>query len=119
MLIDDDQDLLSLMKTSLEQQGYLVEARTSAPCREDISDTSPAVIFMDICLENENGAALCRAIKKDALATGTPVILISGHDDDLLHEEAASGLADGCIGKPFQMAELHDLAAYYTGRQKS
>ena len=113
MLVDDDEDLLSLMKTGLEERGYRVDARTTAPRKEDITGLNPAVIFMDIGLRDENGAALCRAIKHDARATGTPVILISAHDDALLHQEAASGLADGCLRKPFSMEELHALAAQY------
>src|SRR6185436_14321250 len=91
MLVDDDEDLLSLMKTGFQKHGYAVDARTTAPRREDITDGDPAVIIMDIGLEDENGAALCRAIKRDARAIGTPVILISGHDDAELHQEAASG----------------------------
>lgn len=113
MLVDDDKDLLYMMKQSLEKEGYNVGSRTSAPGKKDIVDTHPAVIFMDVNLSGENGAALCRAIKHDAAASDTPVVLISGDDDDLLHQEAASGHADGCIGKPFRMEELNGLAAYY------
>ena len=113
MLIDDDEDLLALMKASFEHKGYTVDARTTAPRREEILGTRPAVIIMDVSLKGENGAALCHAIKQDPGAGRTPVILISGHDADLLHEEAASGHADGCVTKPFTMQELHDLAALH------
>lgn len=75
MLVDDDADLLGLLRSTLEKEGYRVEARTSAPGRQDILDVDPSMIFMDVGLSEENGAALCRAIKED-LGASLPVVLM-------------------------------------------
>lgn len=113
MLVDDDQDLLHLMKASLENEGYVVETRTSAPSNADITAVDPALIFMDVCLNDENGAALCHALKHSGSGAKTPVILISGQDEDRLHQEAATSMADGCISKPFNMRLVKELANLY------
>jgi CheY-like chemotaxis protein len=113
LLVDDDQDLLALMTDVLEQHGYRVHARTDAPGNAEIAQIAPALIFMDIGLKNENGAALCHAIKRDA--QGIPVVLISGHDDAQLHQEATAGLADDRLHKPFTAEDLLELAARYAG----
>jgi DNA-binding response OmpR family regulator len=114
LLVDDDQDLLMLMKAGLETQGYTVLTRTSAPCRSEIEELAPAVVFMDVNLQKDNGAALCSAIKRDGHSAHPPVILISGHGEEELRQEAASSLADGCVMKPFEMHALVDLAEFYT-----
>lgn len=112
MLVDDDTDLLALLETALLAEGYAVDVRASAPSRQDIAAVDPSLIFLDVGLLEENGAALCRAIKEDFGPT-LPVVLISGHDDDQLHQEAALAHADACLTKPFGHQVVRALAAYY------
>lgn len=112
MLVDDDTDLLLLLEATLLAEGYAVDARTDAPGRGDITAVQPSLLFLDVGLLEENGAALCRAIKEDFGAT-LPVVLMSGHADDQLHQEAALAHADACLTKPFGQQEVRALAAYY------
>ncbi len=114
LLVDDDQDLLQLMKTGLEDKGYTVHARASAPCRTEMRLMDPAVVFMDVNLPGENGAALCSSIKRDSHSPHPPVILISGVGEGELRASTGSSLADGCLVKPFAMGSLLALAEYYT-----
>lgn len=113
LVVDDDSDLLRLMKRGFEQKGYTVVARRTAPDKAEVDRIGPSVIFMDVGLGAENGAALCHALKRGGSATGQHVVLISGHPQNILEVEAASALADGCITKPFKMGALTDLATYY------
>lgn len=41
LLVDDDQELLLLMKTGSENEGCMVLVRTSAPCRAEIDALDP------------------------------------------------------------------------------
>lgn len=113
LLVDDDQDLLQLMKNTLEKDGHHVETLSTAPSHEDLVRLRPNLVFMDVELGSENGAALCHAVKHDAAAVGA-VVLISGHADDLLRSEAAMGGADAFLAKPFNMQALRDWATFYT-----
>jgi CheY-like chemotaxis protein len=114
LLVDDDEDLLMMMRTSFERAGYNVVARKSAPARDEVEQLGPSVIFMDVELESDNGAALCHALKRGGVNMDQHIILISGHAENTLSQEAMSALADGCISKPFNMISLHELAAFYT-----
>lgn len=116
LLVDDDQDLLRLMKLTLERDGHRVATLSSAPSRDDIVRLRPHLIFMDVELGNENGAALCSAVKRDALAAGA-VVLISGHGDEQLRSEAMLGGADAFLAKPFNMRALRDWANYYAPKR--
>ena len=103
-----------MMRTSFERAGYNVVARKSAPAKDEVEQLGPSVIFMDVELESDNGAALCHAIKRGGVNADQHIILISGHAENTLNQEAMSALADGCISKPFNMISLHELAAFYS-----
>lgn len=112
LLVDDDVDLLALMSKSLEKQGFHVEARRTAPSAADLHRLHPAIVFMDVELGQENGAAVCHAMKHHGDGP-RPVILMSGHAPDVLRTEAAMGQADGCLTKPFRLEQLRSWVAYY------
>jgi len=115
LLVDDDVDLLQLMKTTLEKDGHHVETLSDAPSHDDLVRLRPGLIFMDVELGTENGAAICHALKHDP-SVGGPVVLISGHADELLRSMADIGGADAFLTKPFNMRALREQAAYYTAR---
>lgn len=115
LLVDDDQDLLELMSQALKKDGHRVKTMSTAPGHDELERIRPALIFMDVELGEENGAALCHAVKRDAALFGA-VVLISGHPDDLLRTEAAAGGADAFLAKPFSMKALRDWANYYIPR---
>ena len=114
LLVDDDPDLLLMMKTGLENQGYDVLTRESAPTRDEMSVLDPAVVFMDVNLQEENGAAVCSAIKRDSHSQHPPVILISALGEGELRRSTEASLADGCLIKPFTLNSLLVMAEYYT-----
>jgi DNA-binding response OmpR family regulator len=116
LLVDDDQDLLQLLTAGLENQGYHVLARANVPCREEIAAMDPALVFMDINLQQENGAALCSAIKRDGHGPHPAVILISGLGEGELRVSTEASRADGWLVKPFAMRSMFALAEYYTKR---
>lgn len=115
LLVDDDQDLLDLMSQALAKDGHSVVTMNHAPSHQDIERVRPALIFMDVELGEENGAALCHAVKSDAELFGA-VVLISGHTDDRLRTEADAGGADAFLAKPFSMKALREWANYYIPR---
>ncbi|MBS1582314.1 MAG: response regulator [Bacteroidetes bacterium] len=114
MVVDDDPDLLALMKRTLEKGGFTVAARKGPPDWRDLEETRPAVLFMDIGLGDMDGARVCAAMKRNARIAQLPVILISG--EERLKEEAKECHADGYLSKPFKQQLLLDLAAHYAER---
>jgi DNA-binding response OmpR family regulator len=116
LLVDDDLDLLHLLRSGLENKGYHVLARTNVPCREEFAAMDPALVFMDINLQHENGAALCSAIKRDGHGPHPAVILISGLGEGELRVSTEASRADGWLVKPFAMHSMFALAEYYTKR---
>ena len=110
MIVDDDQDLLQLMKATLQREGFHVDARSEPPNWIELKEAHPAMIFMDVDLQHANGARACKAIKESFNNGGLPIILISGHGQDQLRNEAKVSHADGFLSKPFARHMLVELA---------
>jgi CheY-like chemotaxis protein len=116
MLVDDDVDLLALMKVILEKEGFAVEARTEPPDWSDLRRTDPVVMFMDMGLGTADGAEVCSILKRHPQSAALPIILISGQERSQLQERAIASKADGYLSKPFNKRLLIDLAQHYARR---
>ena len=112
MVVDDEKDLLALIKGYLKRAGYEVAVTTS--CNEGaeiLTSFKPNLIFLDINVGSEDGREMCRQIKSLAEHKKIPIILISA-DDDLLKTYKEYD-ADSFLKKPFQPSHLLEVAASY------
>lgn len=118
MVVDDDEDLLSLMRRSLEKGGFNVIARSSPPDQHELGRIAPSVLFMDVDLADANGAAICDSIKKDERIAHLPVILISAQEEGRLKSTATNCHADGFLTKPFKKGVMIEVAWSYADLQR-
>jgi DNA-binding response OmpR family regulator len=112
MVVDDEKDLLALAKGYLKRAGYDVAVTTS--CKEGseiLVSFKPNLIFLDINVGSEDGREMCRDIKSLAEHKHIPIVLISADDDSLNTYKEYD--ADSFLKKPFQPAELLNIAASY------
>lgn len=105
LLVDDDRQMLDVMRRHLEARGYAVSF-TDNPSEGLIlaRDLKPAAVITDAEMPGMDGLTLCRAVKESAGRGGLPVILISGkmtEEDDIL--SAYGKGADDYLIKPFSM----------------
>lgn len=113
MVVDDERDFLVLTRTLLLRNGFRADVRTRAPGWHELLLADPAVILMDVMLEGENGAEVCRAIKAHPRFGRLPVILVSGQGEDRLKKAADRSGADGFLTKPISKALVLQLADHY------
>jgi DNA-binding response OmpR family regulator len=105
LVVDDDQDILSVMTISLKDKGYDVEGTLNG--KEIINRVSifkPDLIFMDIVLSDTNGKEICKKLKQTKKTSSIPIILISAHKQvkEIIRECGANGF----INKPFDNEDL-------------
>jgi CheY-like chemotaxis protein len=113
-LVVDDSDIARRFLTSrLLPWGVRSDtAVTSAQVIELLAQRSYDLIFLDVELglaSELNGLALCRHIKRSALAISATVIVVSAHHTEV---DRARGSLAGCdvyLGKPIKEAELAAL----------
>ena len=104
LVVDDDEELSSLLKLVLEGEGYLVSvASDAAGAISTVDSESPDLVVLDITLGRDDGRIVLAKIREKG---ELPVIFISGKGDTA---DRVLGLrlgADDYIPKPFSPVEL-------------
>ncbi|MEY3953371.1 MAG: hypothetical protein RLZZ397_251 [Pseudomonadota bacterium] len=104
LVVDDDTDLLDMLKTYLEGQGFVVRTATDgSSMKQAISLHAPDLIIMDLMLPGEDGLTLTRYIKTQG---STPVLMLSARGDEMDRVIGLEVGADDYMAKPFGPREL-------------
>lgn len=106
LLIDDDKDLLTILKTTLDTRGFDVHAQEIWDGNaEMIHQINPDLVILDVFLSGIDGLDICRKIKKSPYTKNLPVLMISGFpwiSQSAIYEFGANDF----IAKPFEINEL-------------
>lgn len=106
LIVDDESDVLSLMKIRLEVAGY--QALVAASAEEALvllEKNNPDLILLDLLLPEMQGAEVCQRLKSDKKLKDIPVIIMTAHAAQIC-ETVKKICADDHILKPFEPAEL-------------
>ncbi|HVV54205.1 MAG TPA: response regulator [Mucilaginibacter sp.] len=108
LVVDDNEDILEVIKLVLEDYGYEVLTLSDGLLLPGkINQYKPDLILLDVMLGNTDGRELCKKIKSDPVTHGIPVILVSaGHN--LADRLKLSDSPDDFIAKPYDIHELLD-----------
>jgi DNA-binding response OmpR family regulator len=112
LVIDDNSDLLDLLKEALTSEGYEVDCLTSIDnIYEAVIQSRAGLIIVDYILEGINGGELCHQLKINPHTKHLPVIMISGYQRVL--ESLGNYGADYFLAKPFDLNELLSVVDKY------
>lgn len=115
LVVDDNEDILSVISIVLDMEGFEVKCCDSGRGVTDaISSFSPDVILLDIMLGDMDGREVCRALKSDPKSGHIPVIMISA-SHNLFDEKL--GLADDFLPKPFDIDVLASKVHQFIKRE--
>ncbi len=107
LLVDDDDTVRELVRVNLELEGYTVrEAGSAAEGLEAIEEAKPDLVLLDVMMPHVDGWEMLRRIQEQYGAGAIPVVMFSGQADDSARSQAASGGAQGFVGKPFDLQLL-------------
>jgi CheY-like chemotaxis protein len=110
LLVDDNEDVRSLMSFWLEERGYrVVQAANGDLGVEAAIREHPHVILMDICMPHLNGFTAARRILAQEQLRDVPIIAISAHDVDELHGAAIDAGCVELLGKPIDSGRLENV----------
>ena len=103
LVVDDDEDILVLLKRALSSQGYNPAV---SPNGENIMDiitqSHPDMILLDIHMKGIDGGTVCQLLKTNQTTADIPVLMVSAHEDIATITRQCG--ADGYIKKPFEPA---------------
>ncbi|HUG54089.1 MAG TPA: response regulator [Vicinamibacteria bacterium] len=102
LVVDDDENILNLEKTILEQKGFDVTgAAGGAEALKVLEGQVFDLVLLDVMMPEVDGFAVCRKIKEDPRLKEIPVIFLTAKGGgDALAEGFESG-AVMYINKPF------------------
>lgn len=103
-LVEDNEELGSLLKTYLTNEGYDVEYFSTGASAADAIARKPDLWVLDIMLPDIDGFELIRQIKQNYPLL--PVIFISARDKDLDRILGLEMGSDDYLAKPFLPREL-------------
>ena len=107
VIIEDDADLLALLKYNLEKEGFEAHGLQSGKgALELCSQVQPGVVLLDIMLPSSDGLEILKGIRRSPELAHTPVIFLTARaseTDRILGLELG---ANDYIVKPFFMREL-------------
>lgn len=101
-IIDDEKDILNLLKFILTEEGYNVQCFSSGEdALRSIEINKPDLILLDLMLPGISGFEICKKIKNNPNLWNIPVIVISSRTDEF---DIVTGITLGCddyLTKPF------------------
>jgi two-component system, OmpR family, response regulator ChvI len=104
VVVDDDQDILDLVKTMLELEGHQVMTfHSGRAALEGLGARSPNLIILDIKMPEIDGMELLRRLRRKSQV---PVIFLTGKSDEVDEVLALRLGADDFIRKPFSQRVL-------------
>lgn len=113
LVIDDEPDVRSSMKRTLERVGYDVHlAEGGDAALALLASVRPNVVLLDVNMPGgPDGFEVCRRILIRDNMQLVPVIFVTGRNTD--QDQAAAFAAGGAafIGKPFEIEDLHAVVA--------
>ena len=104
LVVDDDFEILKLMRTILEMKNYQVMTYQEVTVPIDINNCKGFdLILLDVMMPNIDGMQICKQIRNKV---SSPIIFVSAKDTE---EDIVSGLnlgGDDYITKPFSINQL-------------
>ena len=104
LIVDDDLEILDLLKGYLESNGYSVAtAADTTLARQSLDEQAADLIVLDLMLPNENGLDFCRKLRQ---TSNTPVIMLTALGETVDRIVGLEVGADDYLPKPFDPREL-------------
>ncbi len=104
LVVDDNPNIVDLVRMYLEGAGFATIAAADGPSAVELHRTAgPDLVILDLMLPGMDGLEVCRAIRRVA---DTPVLMLTARADDV---DAIVGLelgADDYVTKPFNPRSL-------------
>jgi two-component system, OmpR family, alkaline phosphatase synthesis response regulator PhoP len=102
LVVDDEEDILELVRYNLQREGYHVEAAASGEKALKLArQQPPELIVLDLMLPGMDGLDVARQLKNDARCRQIPIVMLTAKGEEA---DVVTGLelgAEDYVTKPF------------------
>jgi DNA-binding response OmpR family regulator len=107
LIVDDEPDLLTVLRFGLEAAGFeVVQASDGEQALGLARQLVPDLMILDLMLPRMDGYKVCRALKSDARYRGVPIFILSARSGEPDRRMALDMGADEVHTKPYDMKAL-------------
>jgi len=107
LVVDDEIQLIELVQTRLEANGYeVITANDGEEGLEKAKSEKPDLIILDVMMPKMDGYKVCSLLKNDEQYKNIPIILFTGKAQEDFEDVGKKAGADAFITKPFDPPEL-------------
>src|SRR5688572_13045152 len=104
LVIEDEKDIVRLLKYNLEKEGYSVLAAGDGQAGLDLArKEKPDLILLDLMLPKMDGIQVCKAIRQESKV---PIIMLTAKKEEIDRILGLELGADDYVTKPFSVREL-------------
>ena len=107
LVVDDDKDVVRLMRAYLERAGYdVLVAYDGETAVHNLRREKPDLMLLDLMLPDRDGYDITRLVRNDKALAHTPIIMLTARVDDT---DKIIGLelgADDYVTKPYNPREV-------------
>ncbi|MBW1614399.1 MAG: response regulator, partial [Deltaproteobacteria bacterium] len=107
LVVDDEKDIVELVRFNLERDGFkVIPSYNGEDALILVKNQLPDLIILDLMLPGMDGLEVCRILKKDSSTFSIPIIMLTAKGEEA---DIVVGLelgADDYITKPFGIKEM-------------
>ena len=101
LCVDDEPDILEILKYNLSNEGYNVStAKDGVSAIKKANDSKPNLIIMDVMMPNMDGIEACEKLRNDLKFNDTIIMFLTARGEDYSHVAAYEAGADDYVTKP-------------------
>lgn len=111
LVVDDDPDILTAIKTGLADTGATIETVSDGGSAVSaVESSSPDLVILDVMLPQKSGFLVLEKLRQGKpRSEGPRVIMITGNQGQRHRQYAEALGVDGYLNKPFRMEKLLEV----------
>jgi DNA-binding response OmpR family regulator len=107
LVVEDDLDLVELLRFNLSNAGFSVAVATDgAEALKKTRSQHPDLVLLDLMLPELDGFAVCEILRRDATTAGIPIIILTAMSGQLARLAGMGAGANDFLTKPFSPKQL-------------
>src|SRR5712692_6339039 len=107
LIIEDDRDIVELVRYNLANEGFQVSAASDGSTGlSTLKKSPPDLLLLDLMLPKLSGLEICREIRRDESLNRLPILMLTARGDEADRVVGLEMGADDYVTKPFSPREL-------------
>ncbi|MEE3326492.1 MAG: response regulator transcription factor [Myxococcota bacterium] len=107
LVVDDEPDILELVRYNLSNEGFRVDtATTGNEALSQITRSKPDLVVLDLMLPDQSGMEICKKLRANPSFEQLPIIMLTARSEEVDRVVGFEIGADDYVTKPFSPREL-------------